>query len=393
MRLARTVMVATSVVTLALGAAAATASTATSSPSTSPVATAAQFNGRVAALLVVDGTVYVGGSFSSALDADGTWVPRAGLAAVDGTTGALDSTWRASANGAVSALATDGTQLFVGGSFSTLSGANRPRLGSVSLTTGGTTGWAPPVPDKAVLALAVSGTRLYSGGLFQFVSGSPRGRLAAFDTTTAALDPDWVPRAATGKVNAIAVSIAGDQLYVGGTFSAMNGNSVFGYQAGVDPITGANTGWPSDHAYYQIFDFAVSDDGVFAGGGGSGGHLLAWRPDGSFLSDPYQTDGGVQSVVTQPGLVLAGGHFTNVCLGNTGGGSPFVCSNPLPRRKLFAVDLASSAYTPWNPAANSAQGVLAMVVVPSSGGVAVGGDFTKINGQSRQHFALFPPSS
>jgi hypothetical protein len=64
----------------------------------------------------------------------------------------------------------------------------------------------------------------------------------------------------------------------------------------------------------------------------------------------------------------------------------------LSRRKLFGVDLASSTYTSWNPVANSAQGVLALAVVPETGLVIAGGDFTKINGLPRQHLALFPPT-
>ena len=343
-------------------------------------------------MLVVGDTVYVGGSFSSATDASGRWVSSSRLAAIDGTTGVLDSSWQAPANGTVSALATDGTQLFVGGSFSNLAGASRKNLGAVSLATGSATSWAPPAPDKSVLALAVLGSRLYAGGLFQAVGGTNRDRLAAFDTSSAQLDPNWTPDA-SGKVNTLEPSLAGDQVYVGGGFTTMNGASSFGYEAGVDATTGNNTGWPSDHAYYQILSIAVSADGVFAGGDGPGGHLLAWDTNGAFLTDPYQTDGGVQALVLAPGQVFGGGHFTNVCLGNTGGGRPYVCTNPLSRRKVFGLDLTSSTYTSWNPVLNSAHGVYAMAVVPDSGMLVVGGDFTKVNNQTRQHLAVFPPAA
>jgi hypothetical protein len=382
-------MLAATAAVLLTSVAAATA--AVPGVTSTPVNTAAQFNGRVSALLVVNGKIYVGGQFTSALDGNGKWVPRAGLAEVDATTGTLDSAWQASANKAVSALATDGTLLFVGGSFSTLDGASRKNLGAVSLATGQPTSWTPGTPDKAVLALAVMGTRVFAGGEFQAVGGSVRSHLAAFSTGTGALDPTWRPDA-DGKVNGITPSAAGDQLYVGGTFKAMNGNSTFGYEAGVDTGTGSNTGWPSDHVYYQIYGFALSDGAVFGGGGGPGGHLLAWGTDGSFLTDPFQTDGGVQSLATEDGQVFGGGHYTNVCLGNTGGGHPFICSDPLSRRKMFSVDIGSLTYTDWNPEANSSQGVLAMAVVPQTGALVVGGDFTTINGLSRQHFAMFPAS-
>lgn len=360
-------------------------------PSSSPLPAAAQFNGRVTALLTVGDTVFVGGAFTSAKTGNGGWMARGGLAAINGTTGALVEGWQPKVNGEVSALAMQGDQLFVGGSFTTVAGAIRRNLAAVSLSTGQTTAWAPPAPNKAVYALAVLGSRVFAGGQFTSVAGAARTRLAAFDATTGALDPGWRP-AASGIVYAITTSYSDDQLYVGGAFPSINGNATFGYVAGLDPVTGATTGWPSDHVSYKVNALSVSSEGVFGGGDGPGGHLLAWGSDGTFLTAPFQTDGGVQALVAvEPGRVFAGGHYTNVCLGNTGSGSPYNCTTPLSRRKMFGVDLDALAYTSWNPTANSAKGVKAMALVPSTGMLVVGGEFTTINGSSRQRLAVFPP--
>lgn len=360
-------------------------------PSSSPLSSATQFNGRVAALLTIGDTVFVGGSFTAARASNGSWVSRGGLAAVNGATGALIDAWQPKVNGDVIALATQGDQLFVGGKFTTVAGVARKNLAAVSLTTGQATAWSPPGPGKAVYALAVLGSRVFAGGQFTTVGSAARSRLAAFDATTGALDPGWLP-AASGNVNVITTSYTQDQLYVGGTFPSINGDATFGYVAGLDPVTGSNTGWPTDHVDYPVNAFSVSADGVFGGADGAGGHLVAWRSDGTFLTTPFQTDGGVQALVgVEPGRVFAGGHFTNVCLGNTGSGSPFICATPLLRRKMFGVDLDALDYTTWNPAANSPKGVKAMALVPSTGMLFVGGDFTTINGSSRQRLAVFPP--
>src|SRR5690606_21333922 len=79
-------------------------------------------NGVVRAVLVVGDTVYVGGTFTEVRPPSGSPVARARLAAFDVHTGALRTGFVANANSAVRALATDGTRLYVGGSFSHISG-------------------------------------------------------------------------------------------------------------------------------------------------------------------------------------------------------------------------------------------------------------------------------
>ena len=89
--------------------------------------------------------------------------------------------------------------------------------------------------------------------------------------------------------------------------------------------------------------------------------------------------------------LYVGGHFTNYCLGNTGSGHPFICSNPLSRRKAFEVQLSTGALTGWAPRFNSPHGVLCAVVDPVTHGLWTGGDFTKIGTKAVDHLADFRP--
>ena len=88
-------------------------------------------NGAVHKFLQVGGTMYAGGSFTSVTAASGTspsgTFTRNRLLAFNPTTGSI-STFAPSFNGEVWALATDGTSLYVGGSFSTVNGVARRGL-------------------------------------------------------------------------------------------------------------------------------------------------------------------------------------------------------------------------------------------------------------------------
>lgn len=358
---------------------------ASASVSAAPLS-AAQPNGRVAALAVSGDTVYLGGSFTSVTDRSGVSRARDHLAAIDASSGDLLS-WAPSANGEVYALAASGGTVYVGGAFTAVNGQGRSRLAAVSATTGALSGWAPSV-SAAVRALAVSSTRVYAGGDFTSVNGTSRSRLAAFSLASGGLDGTWRPSAA-GSVYAIEIGAGGGRVYVGGNFKKLNGSATWAYLAATNPTSGAvDTGFGA-HPGFVIYSIASDADGVYAGGGGLGGHLAVWRSDGSLRWQVYQTDGGVQAVAVMAGEVYAGGHYSNYCVGNSGSGKPYNCDRPLSRSKLMSVVVSSGQVTGWNPSANSAHGVLSVAAVPALGRLVVGGDFTRVGRTARAHLALF----
>jgi hypothetical protein len=194
-------------------------------------------------------------------------------------------------------------------------------------------------------------------------------------------------------VFALAASVDGQRIYVGGSFTALGGDTAHAYVGAVDPSAGrvdqsfqpefgADGGFP-------VLALTADSRGVYAGGGGHGGHLAIWNSDGSLQRDIYQTDGGVQAVAVDGSSLYAGGHFANYCVGNAGAGSPYVCDQPAQRRKIFEVSLDSGALTAWAPALNSAHGVFTESVDPSSHALYVGGDFTTVNGAKQARLAWF----
>src|SRR3954467_8858061 len=117
-------------------------------------------NGRVYALVTIGNTMYVGGTFTQVQEPNASTYPRQYLFAFDLTTGAISKTFKPELDGEVNTLATDGTNLFVGGTFSTVNGTPRPRLvalnasggvvrgvtGSIHPRAGGGDPAAPPPP-------------------------------------------------------------------------------------------------------------------------------------------------------------------------------------------------------------------------------------------------------
>ncbi len=381
-------------------AAALPATAATSTLSTVSDGTV-QTNGRVSAVLTVGTTTYLGGSFTSVRPAGaplGTGeVPRNHLAAVDTATGQLITGWDPGADDEVYALAasTDGQTIYVGGHFGTLAGAARKRLGAVSATTGQVTPFVANTTVK-VLALYASPTTLYVGGGFTTMGGQPRSFAAAVDPVTGAVRPGWAP-AANAEVRVIAPSADGTALYLGGEFTTVNGLTSEKYLTKVTPDTAALLPW-KNHPGYPVWSVVATPTAVYLGGNGAGGHAGSFTTAGvrGWIT---QTDGGVQSIGLLNGVLYVGGHFDNVCLGDsTGASSGFLCpTSQAVRHKVVAVDAATGATDPYDPSPNSALGVYSLTV--SGGRLQIGGDFTAVGHLpgsttrlARQGFAQFSPA-
>lgn len=139
-------------------------------------------NGTVYALALnsANTTIYAGGDFTS-LGA----TPRNRLAAIDTTSG-TPRTWDPGSDGAVHALLLfDDNLIFAAGAFNTIGGAARPYLASLRLdrATSNATGWSPnpniAFPTGQLLSL--NGTSVYVGGAFTSLSAQSRLYLAAYE--------------------------------------------------------------------------------------------------------------------------------------------------------------------------------------------------------------------
>ncbi|MBU3659844.1 MAG: T9SS type A sorting domain-containing protein [Flavobacteriales bacterium] len=205
--------------------------------------------------LATNGTnIYAGGTFWSVGAST-----RNNIAAVDATTGALLS-FDANANNIVRSVYSDGTNVYMGGDFTTVNGTiTKNRIAQVNGTTGVATGWNPNA-DGSVNALAVSGTNLFVGGAFANIGGAARAKMAALTISTGgatAFNPT-----ANGNVNALAVS--GDTLFIGGAFTTIGGqtrNRVALYKISTSGILGTDP-----NANNTVNALAIKGDKLYIGG-------------------------------------------------------------------------------------------------------------------------------
>jgi outer membrane protein assembly factor BamB len=190
----------------------------------------------VRAIAVSGNRVYVGGRFSKV-----NGQSRTRLALLDATTGALDPSWAPAPNDLVRTLglSSDGSRIYAGGDFTTVSSISRPYLAALDPATGASYGpWTQPTtPNGPVLDLQESAGRLYSA------EGGPGGALTAYDPSTGS--SLW-RKTADGDVQAIAV--LGGEVYVGGHFLSFSGNSREMFAA-VDAATGSTDKSWAPNAY------------------------------------------------------------------------------------------------------------------------------------------------
>jgi outer membrane protein assembly factor BamB len=279
-------------------------------------------------------TVYLAGTFTAV-----NGEARQNLAAFDGTTGALLA-FHPAAGKLRSVLAT-GTRVFAGGT----------KLKSYRLDGTRDSAFAIVVPDvdptlrghalaPTFRDLAWSGTDLVGACACDTVNGAPTKALVRIDATTGALQA-WTPNV---SANVDSAAFGEAVLVESGTVFLAAGGSDF--TAAFDLSTGARR----------------------------------WRED---------TSGSSQALASVGGQLVVGGHFQWVQVGSSGqcgsNGTPNTSCWNQPR--LFAVDKATGAPDQsWAPGVCCKYHGIWAVVPDSSGGLLVGGEFTKLNGTLQTYY-------
>lgn len=222
-----------------------------------------ELNGYVFALKVVGTNVYAGGIF----------VPTTNTyACVARWTGARWVMIGGEFDGGFPvayALETDGTNLFVGGTFTSAGGTAVNNLAAWNGSS-----WSAPgggIGSGVVRALLYQSGRLYVGGSFTNTSGPSFTNLAVWDGSSLGA---WVP--ANRSVRDIISD--GTNIYVGGEFTSLAGQSV----ARIARFDGAN--WFPLSAGVQGFGVAASP-GIYKMCLGSDGHL--------YVAGNFNSIGGV----------------------------------------------------------------------------------------------------
>lgn len=141
--------------------------------------------------------VFIAGNFTSLANtiAPTTTINQAGLASYNYQTGLIDTNFRPTFNGGVTAVeaSPDGTKLFVGGSFNTVNGVAKQKVASLNLNTGAplTTFGFTNSTNNQVTALAATNATLYVGGRFSRINGVLRTGLAAVNTASGVVDQSF----------------------------------------------------------------------------------------------------------------------------------------------------------------------------------------------------------
>ena len=275
-------------------------------------------NGNVKTVTRVGDVVYIGGAFTSLRNpATGQVEPRSRVAALDADTGALRP-WNPGANGPVEAIdvAADGT-VYLGGSFTTAAGSAATRVAAVTPAGGPLPGFKAST-NSTVFDLQVTGTSLYLGGAFGSVNSKNRPRLARVDRSTGALVDAFDARVSGGRVLTVELSPDGSSVLFGGAFTGVGGVPR-GFVAAVAPDNGAVRPWAPDPTCdtCSLWDLALDGGRVYAAIGGPGGRVVAW--DGTTGNRLWGRvgDGNVQAVDVQDGVVYGGGHFGPSFAGET----------------------------------------------------------------------------
>lgn len=340
------------------------------------------------------GGYYLGGSFARI----GT-TRRNGIAHVLAD-GSLDPGFDPALVGDVRALAVVAGRLVVGGTLTSAGGL--PAGGLVALAPDGSrvAGWVGTT-DGFVSTLRVVADRLYVGGTFARVDGVAHANLARLVVVDGSLDAEF---AATASAGVRSVGVAPgvtrdlDTVYAGGDFTTVTAQGLVRSHARLVALTGAgrDLGWTAS-APAPVTSVAVSPDRatILVGGGFTSlngaarvrvgrltttGTLTSFdaRLDGCFA--PHVTQytnqftpcwGEVNSVGWSPGgeTMYVGGVFTS--------------AQGQLRHNAAAFSSASGALTTWVPAPSAR----VRVITPVTRGLALGGDFTSVNGTYRRGLA------
>ncbi len=341
----------------------------------------ATINGFVRDMILIDSTLYIGGSFSTV---DATfrsnlarlnykfdvlpWAPSAAgpvfclerwgdsllcaggdfeMAGGDTTHNAalirMDNTgtvvqWKSTADGPVYAMmpATGSPAVYLGGAFTGAGGIGRKNFCVINTVTRLPSPWAPAF-NQPVAALHANATQLFVAGTFSAVDGQQRMRLAAFDLASRSLS------AFNPGVNGTVRTMTGDQssLYIGGNFTVA-GTQPRQNIACIDIATSLATSWDPG-CTGTVNKIITGGDQVYIGGfyaqaGGAPRANLGRVSTSTGIADPLwscDTDDGIYDMDLYNGSLYLGGWFTQV--------------EGQPRTYVAQVDTASGSVQPFSP--------------------------------------------
>jgi hypothetical protein len=374
-------------------------------------------SGAVYKLLQVGGTMYAGGTFSSVstpagVSPGGTFA-RGNLVAFNATSGVISS-FAPSVSGEVWALASDGTSLWIGGTFTSVNGTARRGVAKLNRTTGAVDpAFNANLASGNVTELALVGGRLLAGGTFP-------GKLRALNPATGAntgylnlsISGSVTSNAGPVEVYRFAVNPAGTRLVALGNFTSVAGQTRYrAFMLTLGATSGTLNAWyypPLQNLcragslpdYMRDVDFspdgtwfAFVSTGYIPQAGGVGRDLCdataRFETDVAAPTHPtwinYTGGDTLHSVAATDAAVYVQGHQR--WLDNPQGADsagPGAVSRP----GIGAISPTTGLALPWNPTKD--RGVGGKDLYVTSQGLWVGSDTNRIGGETHRRIALMP---
>ena len=317
---------------------------------------------------VADGPVHSSVGSATTEYVGGLFLGGGGVAALNPATGVAN--WTVATNGDVRAMAlsSDGATLFIGGAFTTAGGATHRHLAAVDTTSGAVISTWKASTGGMVRDMVVSVGTLYVGGTFTTINGVAEKSLGALVASTGKSLPGF--SAYTDK-NVFGMALTPSSLIITGNFLAVNGQSRLSI-ASIDLATNQLTSWAPRRlcsGCNSYWDVVVDGTNAYVGTSGPGGNLGAFNlVTGNNPWRYVHADGDVQAVgMTGDGLIYIGGHF-----------GQFVGNSANPRTVLAAVNASTGQVDPtFHP---KVYGLYpgAWTISSSAGVLFGGGDFNGV---------------
>ena len=255
------------------------------------------------------------------------------------TTTALLSSAMATVIGTVYATETDGNNgWYIGGEITTVAGLSIGNLAHIN-ADGSLDQSFSPSPNGSVRALKRNGTNLFVGGSFTEIAGRTNPYLAIFSTTTHALDLAWAANSPNAPI--LTIESSGNKVWIGGSFTQIgvnnpnlatlnrSSNQVVAGLAVNGPIS--TTEQDGQGGYYVGGSFSRI-------GGVDKSHLVRVTAAGQVdLAFNPTLNGAVTSIKLHQGKLYVAGTFTT----NSGAD----CNN------IIALNPTTGAYANWQSAA------------------------------------------
>jgi hypothetical protein len=370
-------------------------------------------DGAVYKMLSHGGAIFVGGQFTNVRSYNGsTNIPRNNLFSFNPKTGGLTGL-HAAFNSEVWALATDGTSLFVGGYFNTVSGVKRTGVVKLNAVTGAVITAFNANLTGSVTDMAYVKGRLILGGTFG-------KKLMAVNPTTGAdtryinigisgqPDPEN-PNSGPTKVFRFAVNPAGTRLVIVGAFASVGGQAR--KQAAMINLGASSatvSGWYStlynnfcsDAAPMYTRDVDFSYDGTFfvivsTGAGFPNDKtklcdsVSRWNTNDSRTTYPvwvnYTGGDTLLSVQVTRAAVYVQGHQRWM---SNPGGQDSAGPGALSRPGIASLNPHTGLVYSWNPTKD--RGVGGYDLMLTTDGLWVASDTTHIGGEVHERLAFLP---